>query len=68
MQNNGLNEKQGTSRPATREEVLAIAYRNGWEIKYQGEILNPNREKRETSPGSSQETKPGSSSQTALET
>jgi len=46
MRNDGLNEKSDTSRPATREDYEAMAYRNGWTVNYQGELLNPNREKR----------------------
>ncbi len=46
MQTNGSNEKPDTARPATREEVEAIAFRNGVTIRYRGEVLNPNRERR----------------------
>lgn len=46
VRKDGLNEKVDTSRPATREDYEAMAYRNGWTVNFQGEVLNPNREKR----------------------
>lgn len=45
-QNDGLNANADTSRPATREDMEAMAYRNGWTVSFNGELLNPNREKR----------------------
>lgn len=45
VRKDGLNENVDTSRPATREDYEAMAYRNGWTVNFQGEVLNPNREK-----------------------
>lgn len=56
------------SRPPTPAEIEAMAYRNGWEIRWQGKVYNPGREKRPDFPGSSPGTKPASGSPTGNET
>ena len=62
MPNDGTDPNQDRSRPVTRAEMEAMAYRNGWEIRFQGEVLNPGREKRPDFPASSPATTPGSNS------
>lgn len=42
----GLNESAAISPPATRDDYEAMAYRNGWTVSFNGELLNPNRDKR----------------------
>lgn len=57
-QNVDSDEKAKTSRPATRENYEAMAYRNGWTVSFEGELLNPNREKRPGFQASSPATPP----------
>ena len=57
MQQNGSTEKLEPGAGITYAEMEALAYRNGWRIRFKdGRVINPGREKRPDSPAGEPET------------